>query len=900
MTNLQQAYAPKPQQPAAQVSLETNEVPPGTLKRWGWLALVAILIGFATGAALAIVGLVSALAASDGRNGQVYEIFHSRLESRRIGEFSYAELERLKNEAGLFSDAAAYSPVPVTLSDGSWQKRDVQASFVTEGYFHATGSTFAAGADFSCAGNPCLEAILGPQLWQEHFSSDPNVIGRSIGIEGQTFTIRGILQNSTLKLDTRQSPQLWIPVQAEPVLLGADWTSETSTVRWLRPIVQLKTNVTARKAQTEIASRFADSNQGHTEAVVLTPGQANLARTLRIRGGIVEAFGSYVNVMFWAFVLVVGIAINWLAVSFAGMRIRALEFVLLGLAETGIAVAISLIVKRVLHASLGVFGAPAAAIEHSIRFETLCGIAFTLACSGLIVSVFARHARTKPHAAHPPASLFNAEWAIKIKDRRYVLLSAGVLLLVAGYTANGLCVSDFWEHAAVVRELAAHPFNPQHPILPVHAPHAGYSPYALGIGLLSRVTGLSAVDALRLAGILNVLLLVCTLGLFVRAAFPARHTDFYALLFALVLWGLMPWYSSGFIHLNVLGMVASYPATFAMANVFLAWFVCVLFAKRQKLWLLIPLAAIVTCVMLDHPLTAISMFAGLFAITIGFGRSSTSLAALAAVCIAAFLLACAWPYYDIRALLMSKTGHFDEAASGMYPGLIKTIVLTFPALIGLPMLFLRFRANRRDFVVLTFVALSFIYAVGGLTGKATLGRVVPFVVLMLQLAVADWIARYQAEGAVGNRTDGRWVRNSILVAAAIGCCMMIPGFISSLPLFQKSYGEYTFLPKYLSEQNTVLSDFESELRIPAFGPKVAAYPPDHILFFVHPDSDINERFFSEMATDAERTHILDKYRTRFLLLDKRTVNTWPGILRLVSAHSSVLYSDGDMLLLKTD
>jgi MacB-like periplasmic core domain len=887
---------------------ETERKAPGRSNRRGWLTLLALLIGAATGTALAIFGLLNGLLAADNRSGQVFEVFHSRLESRRIGEFSYSELKRLEQDSSLLARAGAYSPIPLTVSDGKW-RQDVDGSFVTQSYFQTLSSRFVLGRDISCGGHgdrtPCFEAILGSKLWREQFASDPNVIGRSILIDGKTFWVQGVLAASTVKVEIGRDPQVWIPIEAEPALLGVDWTNKASNVRWLLPVVQLNHGTMEGSAQRAVASLLAGPGKktgNEREFIVLTPGQANLARAFRIRGGVVQAFsGWFLTVAFWTGVFLWAFGLNWVVVFVLGERIRALEFLVLAFAETMIAIVVSLIAKRVLDASLYLFGTPGLARQNQFSWPMFLGIVLTFACAGLIVYLSAIASRKQAGSETPLARMLSAGWLRRVGDHRYLVLSAALLVLITGYTANGLCVSDFWEHAAVVRELAAHPLHPQNPILAINAPHAGYSPYALALAYLSRATGLSAVDMLRVAGILNVLLVVCTLGLFVRTSFPAKHTDFYALLFALVLWGLFPWYFSGFLHLNALGIVAGSPSTFATGMVFLAWYISILVARGRNPWLLAPLTVIVAGVCLDHPLTAISMFVGLLALTLDFGWSWASMLRLAAVCIAAVLLACAWPYYDIRALLFSRTGHFDAATSGMYPGLIKTVVMIFPALIGLPLLLLRFRSNRRDFVVLIFLCLVFVYAFGGLSGKFTLGRVMPFIVLMLQLSAADWLARYRAEtgtGAAPVRT--RWTRNLIFAAAALGAIMVLPGFISSIPIFQSSYGEYKFLPRYVSETHSVLSDFDTSLRIPAFGAKVVAYPPVHVLFFVDSKSreDDDQRFFSETTGDAERKRILDKYGAPFLLLNKYKTGTWPSILRSVGS-SSVAYSDGDMLLLKT-
>ena len=83
---------------------------------------------------------------------------------------------------------------------------------------------------------------------------------------------------------------------------------------------------------------------------------------------------------------------------------------------------------------------------------------------------------------------------------RFIVLCSILFVLMVLQAINGQWGGDFWEHAAVVRELATHPFSPKHPILLLDAPHSFYSPYALGIALVSRTTGLDSVTTLSAGG----------------------------------------------------------------------------------------------------------------------------------------------------------------------------------------------------------------------------------------------------------------------------------------------------------------------------------------------------------------------------------------------------------------
>ena len=161
-----------------------------------------------------------------------------------------------------------------------------------------------------------------------------------------------------------------------------------------------------------------------------------------------------------------------------------------------------------------------------------------------------------PGAANPNATLEGPPAAhSRARDRlRLLAVTLGALVLCAVYAWRGDVSSDFWEHAAVVRELAAHPLSPEHPLFSVNATHAYFTPYHLAVALAARVTGLPAMAALSAAGLVNLVLLVLAFRLFLVRLLPrGEATAPYALLFAFFLWGREPWMWSGFLHLGMLG-----------------------------------------------------------------------------------------------------------------------------------------------------------------------------------------------------------------------------------------------------------------------------------------------------------------------------------------------------------
>jgi hypothetical protein len=155
---------------------------------------------------------------------------------------------------------------------------------------------------------------------------------------------------------------------------------------------------------------------------------------------------------------------------------------------------------------------------------------------------------------------------LRFADRhRYLLLSSVLVALMTSQTLNQQWSTDFWEHGAVVRELATHLLHPRHPLLPVDATHPYFSPYTVAVGALAKLLGMGPVGALSVAAVLNLVLFLVGFRLFVARLAANPLAPFSALLFTLVLWGVSPWRWSGFLNLNSLGFGLPYPSMFATA-----------------------------------------------------------------------------------------------------------------------------------------------------------------------------------------------------------------------------------------------------------------------------------------------------------------------------------------------
>jgi predicted permease len=137
------------------------------------------------------------------------------------------------------------------------------------------GRTFQSGEDTP---NGPRVTVLTYAYWQRRFGGDPGVLGRAITINGNSFTIIGVLPAS-FQFALRNS-DLWLPYQPTQNQLTRRFMHGTNLIGRLKP------GVTPEQAQSEmnviagrIEQQFNDSHAGTTARVV--PLQEEIVGTVR-------------------------------------------------------------------------------------------------------------------------------------------------------------------------------------------------------------------------------------------------------------------------------------------------------------------------------------------------------------------------------------------------------------------------------------------------------------------------------------------------------------------------------------------------------------------------------------------------------------------------------------------
>ena len=169
----------------------------------------------------------------------------------RWGMFSYPFYQRLQQNLPEFEELTAFQAGPNRMSvrrEPERAAKPLRSEFVTGTYFSTLGIRAFGGRMFTekddQPSSPPV-AVLSYQAWKGAYGGDPSVVGSTFVIEDHPFTIVGVAPPGFFGETLRgEPPQLWIPLQQEPLIDGQGSLLHQSVSAWLRVIGRLKPGAT--------------------------------------------------------------------------------------------------------------------------------------------------------------------------------------------------------------------------------------------------------------------------------------------------------------------------------------------------------------------------------------------------------------------------------------------------------------------------------------------------------------------------------------------------------------------------------------------------------------------------------------------------------------------------------
>ncbi|MGA9768287.1 MAG: ABC transporter permease [Blastocatellia bacterium] len=233
------------------------------LKNPGFTAVAAITLALGVGANSAIFSVVNGVLLKPlpyKAPEQLVRVFETCAEFPKF-PISPANFLDYREQNQVFDDFATFTRSDLQLAEGDRPAR-LTAMMVSEGYFRLLGFEPILGRDFLPSdeqqGNGQV-VVLSNRLWQSRFDSDPQIIGKSIKLNGDLFTIIGVMPSGLQhvggdyhSLPHAENIDLWWP-------LPLDRMRNRRGSHFLNAIARLKPGVTEQQAaaqMNEIALRL--------------------------------------------------------------------------------------------------------------------------------------------------------------------------------------------------------------------------------------------------------------------------------------------------------------------------------------------------------------------------------------------------------------------------------------------------------------------------------------------------------------------------------------------------------------------------------------------------------------------------------------------------------------------
>jgi putative ABC transport system permease protein len=238
------------------------------------VATLALGIGATTAIFSVVDGVVLRPLPFRAPEGLVRAYFVSP-QGEKQAAFSVANFLDWRAASHTLADATAHHGGTLNLSGGGGTEPErLQAAWVSANFFKVVGIRPLAGRAFAPgedAAKASRVAVISEKLWRRRFGADPGVLGRSLTLNGNPYTLVGILRTG---VQLPGAADVWVPFVFEPDDIKARGSVFFGSIARLAP------GATLDQARTEsdvigrrLAQQYPADNAGYFRTMTVTPLQ---------------------------------------------------------------------------------------------------------------------------------------------------------------------------------------------------------------------------------------------------------------------------------------------------------------------------------------------------------------------------------------------------------------------------------------------------------------------------------------------------------------------------------------------------------------------------------------------------------------------------------------------------
>ncbi len=164
----------------------------------------------------------------------------------------------LENRLHIFANVFAYNPDTMQVQGRSGNE-NIHGMLVSGQFFPALQTAplngrYLTPADDQPGGSPDgLAVVISEPFWETWFDRDPDVVGRKLVIANTPFTVVGVMPKKFIGADPTQSPAIFAPLSADPIIDAPRNHIDAGThAWWITVMARLQPHVSLQQANAAL------------------------------------------------------------------------------------------------------------------------------------------------------------------------------------------------------------------------------------------------------------------------------------------------------------------------------------------------------------------------------------------------------------------------------------------------------------------------------------------------------------------------------------------------------------------------------------------------------------------------------------------------------------------------
>jgi predicted permease len=179
---------------------------------------------------------------------------------RNFDLFPYPLFRDVQQQRDLFSDVAAFTPTNsnVRFRVGNREAVSAQGKLVSANYFSVLGVSPWLGRGFHPEerSSPQPVVVVSYRFWQRVLQGDSGVVGRTVNVNGQLFTVVGVTPTEFFGETIQADPaDLWFPLSMAPEVMARSTLLPETTTYWLYLIGRLAPGASAEQVAVRLTQQ---------------------------------------------------------------------------------------------------------------------------------------------------------------------------------------------------------------------------------------------------------------------------------------------------------------------------------------------------------------------------------------------------------------------------------------------------------------------------------------------------------------------------------------------------------------------------------------------------------------------------------------------------------------------